>query len=360
MYTINKINGLDMAATVESIQETRSSGEVRSVEEDGTFSGYITVWDTVDDYNSRFMRGSFKKTIQERGSKVKVLYNHDTLIGKVTEVREDDHGVFASGQLNLEVAEARAAHAFMKDGTLEGLSFMFRTIKEGFAAGVREIKEVQLFELGPVIFPANDAALITDVRSTDFDTTLEETQLEEEGWTLQSALRWTLSEVWWDNNTTPDNVMGLLDKAMSDHHAAYLDYAARWVALFWSNNNVRSTPFSNNLSTAFAALLEQRSETVEQLATNTAITLDEAKQLRQGEVITNRDKLKELSAELDTAHRSTRNKAVEALCLELRDGLTDSEKTRVAALLTHNEKRSEPEPSIFADTLDFYKNHNGE
>ena len=45
--------------------------EVRADEDAGVFSGYIAVWDTVDSHNSRFVRGSFKKTIEERGHRIR-------------------------------------------------------------------------------------------------------------------------------------------------------------------------------------------------------------------------------------------------------------------------------------------------
>jgi len=53
--------------TPEKPIEVRSAGEVRAIEPDGQFEGYIAVWDTVDDFNSTFARGAFKKTIEERG-----------------------------------------------------------------------------------------------------------------------------------------------------------------------------------------------------------------------------------------------------------------------------------------------------
>ena len=146
-------------------KEVRSCLELRESTDAGAFSGYITVWGDVDSYNSVFVRGSFAKTIQEQGSRLKVLYNHETLIGKVTEIREDDHGVYVEGQLNLEISAARDTLSFMKDGTLDGLSFMFRSIKQKVEKGVLNIKEVRVYEIGPVDFPSGDTSLITTVRA---------------------------------------------------------------------------------------------------------------------------------------------------------------------------------------------------
>ena len=87
-----------------------SFGEIRSLGEDGTFEGYLTVWDTIDSYNSTFKRGSFAKTIQERGKKVKIFYDHEHLVGSSMELREDDHGVYGKGRLNLAVDKAKEAY----------------------------------------------------------------------------------------------------------------------------------------------------------------------------------------------------------------------------------------------------------
>ncbi len=136
--------------------EIRSLQEIRGVGEDGTFEGYIAVWNTVDSYDSQFMRGAFAETTKERGSKVKVVYDHDELVGHSVEIREDDYGVFVSGQLTLGVRKAQETYEFLKDKTLDALSFGFRTIKDKFVNGVRQITEVKLYEYGPVIFAAND------------------------------------------------------------------------------------------------------------------------------------------------------------------------------------------------------------
>lgn len=326
-------------------KEVRSIGELRTIEEDGTFEGYLTVWDTVDDYNSTFTRGSFKKTIEERGSKVKILFDHEHLIGSSIELREDDHGVFGKGKLNLDVEKAKEAYTFMQDGTLDGLSFGFRTIKEGFANGVRQIKEVQLYEFGPVTFPANDAAEITSVRSQDFSESLTETQLREETWSLRNALNETLSDIWWADDTDSGNVVGKLDSALADYHAAYLDYARRWVETFWQNAETRNTPFDNELATSFNTLLLESRKTLVELASSTTFTVAELKELRQGKLVDNRRHLDTLSEPVQQAHREQRNKAVETLCKELRGSFTDSETRRIQALLKPVEKR-QSEPTV--------------
>ena len=337
--------------------ETRSAGELRTIHDDGSFEGYLTVWDTVDDYNSTFKRGAFKKTIQERGSRVKIFYDHEHLIGSSVELREDDHGVFGKGQLNLDVEKAKEAYSFMKDGTLDGLSFGFRTIKEGFDAGIRVIKEVALYEFGPVTFPANDAALITGVRAADFDESFTETQLITESDAIRWALNDTLSDIWFSDESNSANIIGLLDEALSKHHAAYLEFAQRWINQFFINN--RCSPDANELSKSFIAFALEQRKTLDEIAADTSLTKTELKHLKRGSLIESRDKLTELPESIRQAHQEQRSKAVETLCAELRDGLTDAEKRRVKALLEPVETQSEPDLSVVSYLAKFRKELNG-
>jgi HK97 family phage prohead protease len=340
--------------------ETRNkSGEFRSVGDDGVFEGYLTVWDTVDDYNSEFQRGAFKKTIEERGSKVKIMYDHEHLVGSSIELREDDHGLFGRGKLNLKVRKAQEAFEFMKDGTLEGLSFGFRTIKDKFVGSVRNIVEAQLYEFGPVIFPANEDAIITDVRSQNFSETMDDQLLQEKKGVLMNSLYMTLSDVWWADDSTSENIAGKIDSALSDFHGAYLEFVAEWVARYWTDSEFRGSPFDNELSASMTKMMMESRKTIEDLAGETKFTIAELNELRKGNLITeNRENLSSISEEVAENHREARNTAVETLCSELRAGFTNSEKQRVLALLKPVEIRQSEsaEDTDLDEMLTYFKN----
>ncbi|MCK4828917.1 HK97 family phage prohead protease [bacterium] len=344
--------------------ETRSrEGEIRSVGDDGTFEGYLTVWGVTDDYNSQFQKGAFKKTIQERSSKVKIFYDHAHLVGSSLELREDDHGLFGKGKLNLSVDKAQEAFTFMKDGTLEGLSFGFRTIKDQWIDGIRQIKEAQLYEYGPVVFPASEAALITDVRSQEFSETLSEDELRRKRWVLRDALDTTLDDIWWAEDTDSGNIVGKMDKAISEYHGAYLEFVTKWVGKFWVDSESRKSPIGNALSQAMMAHQQESRKSIVDLAADTNFTVAELTELRKGNLVENRDSLASLSDGIAAAHREIRNTAVESLCSELRGSFSDSEKQRVLALLKPVEVRqSEPTENteIISDMLDYYKEQTGE
>jgi HK97 family phage prohead protease len=119
--------------------------------------------------------GSFKKTISERGSQVKILFNHgmDMNIGdkvlstpEVIEERKDSpylEGPLFDTSYNRDLLPGLRAGAY-------GSSFMFEVIRDEWnneperaehnPDGIpeRTIKEVRLLEAGPVTWPANPEA----------------------------------------------------------------------------------------------------------------------------------------------------------------------------------------------------------
>jgi len=140
---------------------------------DGIFEGYAVVWDSVDSHGTRFKKGSFTKTLQERADKVKVLYNHLTTepIGKPLELLEDEVGLFVRAQLTEGVQRADETRLNIEAEVLDTLSFGFQTIDSKRAADkVTDITEVKLYEISPVTFASNEKAKITGIRSEDMVT----------------------------------------------------------------------------------------------------------------------------------------------------------------------------------------------
>ena len=317
------------------VQEIRADDS-----EEGIIEGYVAVWDTVDSYNSRFQRGCFKKTIENRMHKIKVLWNHDTEqpIGKLTEIREDDHGLFIRAQLITEVGKAKETFSLIKGGAIDCFSFGFRTIKDKFEQGVQVITEVMLGEVSPVVFEANAASKITGVRADDFMDTLEANELRQRGYKLMDALCETLDDIWWGNS---DNIVkvGLISNATNAFSSAYTQWAQEIIDLRSVGIRMESTAI-NNLARDFRNHCVTNNLKLESIAQDTSFTLDELRLLKSGKTIINQERLIELSDELLASHNEVRSRAVETLCDELRAGINTAEATRIKALLQkslHNE-----------------------
>lgn len=322
---------------------------------EGIFEGYAVTWDFVDSYRSMFKRGAFAKTLQERGDRVKVKYNHETLIGKVLEAREDDTGLYVRGQLNLAVQSAKDVYSFLVDGTLDGLSFAFRSIKDHYEKGVRVFDEVALFEFGPVDDPASDAAIVTDVRSddgeraTNYTETYEDDKARRDFWMAFWALERTIDDIWFSDSSGED-LISMLDAALTEAHGQLLESAQMFVDRF-RRDSQRAMPENSNsnaLALAVRDWLQESGQSPERVAANSSLTLDEVNDLRSGRIVADRTKLTGLPDDVQAAHRDARRVEVERLCTELRDGLSNAEHQRINALLSRN--KSEPDDSTRDDT----------
>lgn len=147
--------------------------ELRSDPEgDGrTLAGYAAVFNSptrIDSWEGRFdetiVRGAFAKTINAR-DRVVVQFDHgkhpffgSLPLGKLTDMREDDHGLYVEVRLtdNWFTQPIRDA---IRVGAVDGMSFRFSVPDGGDKwtqdeVPQRAIHEVKLYELGPVVFPA--------------------------------------------------------------------------------------------------------------------------------------------------------------------------------------------------------------
>ena len=146
--------------------------EIKAVNEDGLFSGYASVFEEIDSYRDIVKRGAFEKTLAESESKgraVPILWQHDAAkpIGVYTELKEDEHGLYVEGQLNMDVQQAREALSLMRQKALSGISIGYNSVRydTDVKSGVRRLYELKLFEASLVTFPACDSARVTDVKT---------------------------------------------------------------------------------------------------------------------------------------------------------------------------------------------------
>jgi HK97 family phage prohead protease len=140
----------------------------------GTLSGYAAVFNsdtTIDSWEGRFIErlapGAFAKTLKDRGDKVKVLFNHgfdpsigDKPLGKPQVMEERNRGLWVEVPLD-DTSYNRDLVASLRSGALDGMSFRFSVVREDVDESedmpVRTLKEVKLYEFGPVTFPAYEA-----------------------------------------------------------------------------------------------------------------------------------------------------------------------------------------------------------
>ena len=155
-----------------------------------TFSGHAAVFNSRTaignpmtwGFYEEVAPGAFAKTLQEGDARFLVDHYSHLLVGRVSagnlRLAEDDIGLATEADLNTRKSYVADLVENLQDGSLTGMSFGFRVIKDDWTTEsiaavvdgeevtieveVRRIIEVELFEVSAVTFPAyadTDAAL---------------------------------------------------------------------------------------------------------------------------------------------------------------------------------------------------------
>ncbi len=140
----------------------------------GTVEGFANVFNNVDFQGEVVRPGAFKRTIQafKRSKKgLPLMDNHrifggtDALVGSVLELREESKGLFFKAFFST-VPEAQAIRTKIHEGILHSLSIGFNVVKRKVRKdGIIELLELKLREVSFVIFPANELATVSDVKT---------------------------------------------------------------------------------------------------------------------------------------------------------------------------------------------------
>jgi phage head maturation protease len=165
-------------------------------EDKGIVDHVITVFGVLDHVKDISHPGSFKKTLQERGDKVRVLDMHraDSIMRAVAkplvlkEVGRDElppkilgeypeatGGVVASTKFLMDTPEGKGAFIRLKEGAVDEWSYGYdpldvdySTVKQdGEDVKVRNLRQIRLYEYGPVLWGANPATITLSAKAKD-------------------------------------------------------------------------------------------------------------------------------------------------------------------------------------------------
>lgn len=157
------------------------------VGDDGMFTGMASTFGNMDSYRDIVAQGAFSKTLSKggrNGTGIAMLWAHnsDQPLGVWRELEETKKGLKVTGQIAVETQLGHDKHVLMKMGAIKGLSIGFNSMVEEYdrTKKIRVLKEVELWEISPVTFPANVKAQVTDVKA------IQEAKTERE---LEHALR---------------------------------------------------------------------------------------------------------------------------------------------------------------------------
>jgi HK97 family phage prohead protease len=169
----------------------------------GRFEGYASTFGNKDLQSDIVMPGAFTRTLKSSKGKVPILMGHQMarIVGFGIEAEEDEKGLKVIGELTLDCDEGRNAYAMLKHaakvGHKPGLSIGYGIAKNGAeydeAAGVRRLKELDLYEYSIAAVPANPRARVAGVKAAESWTAREfEEYLREAGLSREAAKRFVL------------------------------------------------------------------------------------------------------------------------------------------------------------------------
>ena len=148
--------------------------EIKEVKSSGTFCGYGSVYDTIDNGDDIVASGAFTDSLVEWASKGRmpaVLPQHRAAepCGAYTVMKEDANGLYVEGKLALKTQRGAEAYELLQMKAISGLSIGFLTREDSYdqKTGVRTIKKADLWECSLVTFPMNDDARIETVKAID-------------------------------------------------------------------------------------------------------------------------------------------------------------------------------------------------
>lgn len=132
------------------------------------FEGYASVFGSVDAVGDTVLPGAYKNTLQDRERPIRLRDNHyGPVIGKFTDIFEDETGLFVKGELTPGHSVAMDRYASMKHGAIDSMSIGYQIPKGGayMENGIRYLKEINLFEVSIVEEPAEIGAKIQSVKN---------------------------------------------------------------------------------------------------------------------------------------------------------------------------------------------------
>lgn len=151
--------------------------EIKAIGDEGIVEGHYSIFGNVDDGGDISHPGSFLKTIQERGRRVKVFRAHDWSIpigpagggfnaGNGNVLQEDSTGLFARYKISRDSFWGKDTWVLIKDQVVSEGSYGYEVVKaDSGEGGVRNLREQKLYEISPVPLGMNPLTTINAIKA---------------------------------------------------------------------------------------------------------------------------------------------------------------------------------------------------
>ena len=150
--------------------------------EAGKVAGFFSTYDkTPDSYGDIIEPGAFTETLEKRkatGHPFPLCLNHDfsVVIGACDSIEEKEKGPFVEASL-FDTGRAQEVRTWLKSGAIYQFSFAYDVLQrrdpteEEKKAGVMNVlQKIELFEVSIVTVPANQNAVVTEVKGVEPET----------------------------------------------------------------------------------------------------------------------------------------------------------------------------------------------
>ena len=203
--------------------------QLKALSDTGTFSGYGSVFNVEDSYGDIVVPGAFADSLAAQKAKNRLpamLWQHRSAepLGVYTAMAEDSVGLKVEGQLALATVRGAEAHVLMKMGALTGLSIGYMPREESFdkVTGINTLIKVDLWEVSPVTFPANDAARVQGVKSIEVIESIRDAEkyLRDAGFTRKEAVAFIARVKGFSQSESDESAMQQLAEAIQSRGAA--------------------------------------------------------------------------------------------------------------------------------------------
>jgi uncharacterized protein len=133
--------------------------------DDGIVEALVATYD-VDSSGDRILPGAFTKSLaqwSERNKRIPFIWSHlhndiDAYIGEVLEAKETDDGLWVKAQIDMDDPKSAKVFRAIKGDRVDNYSFAYEVLDaedDTEGDGDRLLKELHLFEVGPVLIGMN-------------------------------------------------------------------------------------------------------------------------------------------------------------------------------------------------------------
>ena len=159
-----------------------------NADENGVIGGYFSTYDRIpDSYGDVIAKGAFTDTIkarEESGHPFPLCWNHDLdqIIGKVDNIIDTEKGpLMTASFFNTQLAQEK--REIVKSGVVYQFSFAYDVKESGpveleDGTKANELRKVDLFEVSIVPIPANQNAVVTEIKSEEPEMKNEEPEVK--------------------------------------------------------------------------------------------------------------------------------------------------------------------------------------